>query len=57
MSSFKTLTGRITVFDAELFAIKLEVSKATSMNIEHIILITDFLGSVRKIVDPSVYTE
>ena len=55
--SSKTLASKTTTLDTELFAIKLGVSKTTSMNIEYIILITNFLGSIRKIVDLSVYTE
>ena len=55
--SSKTLAGKTTTPDTELFAIKLGVSKTTSMNIEYIILITNSLGSIRKIVDLSVYTE
>ena len=51
MLSSKALAGRTTASDAKLFAIRLEVSKATSMNIEYIILITNSLGSVRKAVD------
>jgi len=51
MLSFKTLVGRTTASNTKLFAIRLEVSKATSMNIECIILITNFLGFVRKAVD------
>ena len=42
----KALVGKITTSDAKLFAIRLEVSKATSIDIEHIILITSSLGSV-----------
>ena len=53
MSSSKAPAGRITAPDAELFAIRLGVSKATSMDIERIILITDSLGSARRSVDPS----
>ena len=56
MLSSKALTGRITAPDAELFAIRLGISKATSMDIECIILITDSLGSARRSVDPSVYS-
>ena len=41
MSSSKAPAGRTTAPDAELFAIRLGVSKATSMDIERIILITD----------------
>jgi len=36
--SSKTLTGRTTTSDAKLFAIRLRVSKATSMDIEHILM-------------------
>ena len=57
MLSSKVLAGRITVSDTELFAIRLEVSKATSMDIEYIILITDSLGSARRVVDLLVDSE
>ena len=56
VSSSKAPAGRTTAPDAELFAIRLDVSKATSMDIEHIILITDSLGSARRSVDPSVHS-
>ena len=56
MSSSKVPAGRTTALDAELFAIRLGVSKATSMDIEHIILITDSLDSARRSVDPSVHS-
>ena len=56
VSSFKAPAGRPTAPDAELFAIRLGVSKATSMDIECIILITDSLGSARRSVDPSVHS-
>ena len=46
MLSFKVLANKTTAFDIELFVIRLEVSKATSMDIEYIILITDSLVSV-----------
>ena len=47
VSSSKAPAGRTTASDAELFAIKLGIAKTTSMAIEHIILITDSLGSAR----------
>ncbi len=47
--------GRTTASDAELFAIRLGIAKATSMAIECIILITDSLGSAKQAVDSSVY--
>ena len=53
--SSKALAGRTTAPDAKLFAIRLDIAKATSMAIEHIILITDSLGSARWAVDPSVH--
>jgi len=52
----QVLANKTTAFDTELFAIRLEVSKATSMDIEYIILITDSLVSVRKTVDLSVHS-
>ena len=45
--SSKVLAGRTTAPDAELFAIRLDIVKATSMAIEQIILITDSLRSAR----------
>ena len=56
MSFSKALAGWKTVFDAKLFARRLGITKATSMDIEHIILIIDFLSSVRKTVNLSVYS-
>lgn len=56
MLSSKTLTGRTTTSNARLFTVRLEVSKTTSMDIEHIILIADFLGSARKVINPLVYS-
>ena len=56
VSSSKAPAGQTTAPDAELFAIRLDVSKATSMDIEHIILITDSLGSARRAVDLSVHS-
>ena len=53
----KALASRTTASDTKLFAIKLEVFKATSMYIEHIILITNSLDFVRKTVDPLVHSE
>ena len=56
MLSSKAPASRTTAPDAELFAIRLDVPKATSMDIECIILITDSLGSARRSVDPSVHS-
>ena len=33
MSSFKVLTGQTTASDVELFVIRLDIAKATSINI------------------------
>jgi len=41
MLSSKVSAGRTTAPDAKLFTIKLRISKATSMDIKHIILITN----------------
>ena len=56
MSFSKALVGWKTAFDAKLFARRLGIAKATSMDIEHIILIIDFLSFVRKTVNLSVYS-
>ena len=50
-----TLDSRIAI-QCELFAIRLGVFKATSMDIECIILITDSLDSARRSVDLSVHS-
>ena len=47
VSSSKAPAGRTTAPDAELFSIGLGITKATSMAIERIILITDSLRSAR----------
>ena len=51
----KALAGKTTAFDTELFTIRLDIAKATSIDIKCIILITDSLGSARQAVDPSVH--
>ena len=56
MLSSKASPNRTTAPDTELFAIRLGIAKATSMAIEHIILITNSLGSARQAVDPSVHS-
>ena len=43
----KSLAGQITIPDSKLFAIRLGIAKATNINIEHIILITDSLSSAK----------
>ena len=53
--SSKAPDGRTTASDAELFAIRLGIAKATSMATKCVILITNSLGSARQAVDPSVY--
>ena len=55
-SSLKTPASRTTAFDAELFVIRLGVSKTTSMNIKHIILVNDTLGLARRAVDLLVHS-
>ena len=41
--------------DAELFAIRLGVVKATSFDVKHIVIITDSLTAARRAVDASVH--
>jgi len=53
----KVSAGRTTASDAKLFAIRLNVSKTTSMDIKHIILITDSIGLARRSVELSVHSE
>ena len=55
MSFSKTPASKTTAPNAELFAIRLGIAKATSMAIERIILITDSLGSARRAVNHSVH--
>jgi len=43
--------SKTTTSDTKLFVIRLEVFKAASIDIKHIILITDSLGTIRKVVD------
>jgi len=45
------------VLDIRLFAIRLDVVKATSFDIKCIILITDFLGVARRAVNAFVHLE
>jgi len=56
VSSSKAPASRTTALDVELFAIKQKVSKATSMDIECIILITDSLDLAKRAVDLLVYS-
>jgi len=56
MSYLKTPASRTTAFDAELFVIRLGVSKTTSMDIKHIILVNDSLGLARRAVNLSVHS-
>ena len=56
MLSLKTLASKTTAPNTELFTIRLEISKTISMNIEHIILITNFPGLARRVVDLLVYS-
>jgi len=56
MTFSKALADRTTTSDAELFAIRLEISKITSIDIECIILITSSLDFARKTVDASVHS-
>ena len=57
ISFFKALASQTTVSDAKLLTIKLGIAKTASINIEYIILITNFLDFARKTVDFSIYSE
>jgi len=56
VSSFKAFAERATALDAELFAIRLGVVKATSFDVKCIIIITDSLTAARRAVDASVHS-
>jgi len=56
VSSSKVPAGRATALDAELFAIRLGVVKATSFDVKCIIIITDSLTAARRAVDTSVHS-
>ena len=56
VSSSKVPAGRATALDAELFAIRLGVVKATSFDIKRIVIITDSLTAARRAVDASVHS-
>jgi len=56
VSSSKAPIGRATALDAELFAIRLGVVKATSFDVKRIVIITDSLTAARRTVDASVHS-
>jgi len=56
MSTSKTSAGQATALDAELFAIRLGVVKATFFDIKRIVIITDSLTAARRAVDASVHS-
>ena len=56
MSTSKTSAGQATALDAELFAIRLGVIKATFFDIKRIVIITDSLTAARRAVDASVHS-
>ena len=57
MLFLKAPASQTTVSNAQLFVIQLGIAKATSINIEYIILITNSLDFARKIVDLSIYSK
>jgi len=57
VSLSKAPVGQSTALDVRLFAIRLDVVKATSFDIKCIILITDFLGVTRRAVNAFVHLE
>jgi len=56
VSSSKAPAERATALDAELFAIRLGVVKATFFDVKYIVIITDSLTAVRRAVDASVHS-
>jgi len=56
VSSSKAPIGRATALDAELFAIRLGIVKATSFDVKRIVIITDSLTAARRAVDASVHS-
>ena len=48
--------NRTTALDAELFATRLSVVKATSFDVKHIVIIIDSLTAARRAVDASVHS-
>ena len=57
MLFFKVPANQTTTFDTKLFTIRLDIAKATSINIEYIILITSSLDFVKRTVDCSIYLD
>jgi len=57
VSSSKAPAGRATALDAELFAIRLGVVKATSFDVKCIVIITDSLTVARRAVDASIHLD
>ena len=53
--SSKVSAGWATALDTELFAIQLGVVKTTFFDINHIVIITDFLTAARRAVDVSIH--
>ena len=52
----KAPASQITAPNAKLFVIRLSIAKASSIDIKHIIFITNSLGSVKKTVDLFIYS-
>jgi len=55
MLSSKALASQTTVSDAEPFTIRLYIMKTTSIDIKYIILITDSLNSISKVVGSNLF--
>ena len=53
--SFSKALASWNIPDTELFAIRLSIAKAISLDVEYIILITNSLSFARKVVNHSVY--
>ena len=55
--SFSKALASWNIPDTELFAIRLSIAKAISLDVEYIILITNSLSFARKVVNHSVYSK
>jgi len=53
---FKSPTGKVTALDAELFAIRLAISKATVTGCKDIIIFTDNIPAAKRAMDTSIHS-
>jgi len=53
-ASIKAPAGQVTLVDAELFAIRLAIAKATVTGCPNIVVITDFCPTTKRAVDTTI---